>query len=244
MQILPCHLKYRVSGNPIEPVNCSLSILLTQRVHGFNCSALRHANIHRMQIIRNLNPHFYRSRTLFANLHPPFYNGVWFKWRCGVLWPRAVLLCIHDLSHHRVMPPRKGIVKSGNAGNSSKSTVPSSSTPSSTTPGLDTPPPLFPPGSKYPLSLLNERWVKPHLETSPQQTRLVNSYPRIWQQLDVCAQCSWSKLTCRCQKEGWEKPVVDTVYVSLYWGYISLIIFLPATPRQWMVVCSEFKSTQ
>lgn len=177
-------------------------------------------------------------------IHPPFYNGVWFKWRCGVLWPRAVLLCIHDLSHHRVMPPRKGIVKSGNAGNSSKSTVPSSSTPSSTTPGLDTPPPLFPPGSKYPLSLLNERWVKPHLETSPQQTRLVNSYPRIWQQLDVCAQCSWSKLTCRCQKEGWEKPVVDTVYVSLYWGYISLIIFLPATPRQWMVVCSEFKSTQ
>jgi ATP-dependent RNA helicase DHX57 len=55
------------------------------------------------------------------------------------------------------MPPRKGIVKSGNAGNSSKSKgfVPSSST----APGLDTPPPLFPPGSKYPLSLLNERLV-------------------------------------------------------------------------------------
>lgn len=60
------------------------------------------------------------------------------------------------------MPPRKGIVKSGNAGNSSKSkgAVPSSSTPSSAAPGLDTPPPLFPPGSKYPLSLLNERLVK------------------------------------------------------------------------------------
>ena len=57
------------------------------------------------------------------------------------------------------MPPRKGIVKSGNAGNSSKSkgSVPSSSNPSAT--GLDTPPPLFPPGSKYPLSLLNERLV-------------------------------------------------------------------------------------
>ena len=60
------------------------------------------------------------------------------------------------------MPPRKGIVKSGNAGNSSKSKglIPSSLTPSSAAPGLDTPPSLFPPGSKYPLSLLNERLVK------------------------------------------------------------------------------------
>ena len=60
------------------------------------------------------------------------------------------------------MPPRKGIVKSGNAGNSSKSKgiVPSSSAPSTAAPGLDTPPLLFPPGSKYPLSLLNERLVK------------------------------------------------------------------------------------
>ena len=55
------------------------------------------------------------------------------------------------------MPPRKGIVKSGNAGNSSKS---KGVVPSSAAPGLDTPPPLFPPGSKYPLSLLNERLVK------------------------------------------------------------------------------------
>jgi hypothetical protein len=53
------------------------------------------------------------------------------------------------------MPPRKGVVKSGNAGNSSK---PSKE-------GVDVskddgkPPPLFPPGSKYPLSLLQERFV-------------------------------------------------------------------------------------
>ncbi|KAH9486308.1 Putative DEAH-box ATP-dependent helicase [Psilocybe cubensis] len=65
------------------------------------------------------------------------------------------------------MPPKRGIVKSGNAGNSSKSDK--NKTPASTTdtPG---PPPLFPPGSKYPLSILQER----------------------------------------CQKLGWEKPVVDT----------------------------------
>lgn len=51
------------------------------------------------------------------------------------------------------MPPKKGIVKSGNAGNSSKSIK---STP---VPPSDAPPPLFPPGSKYPLSLLQERCV-------------------------------------------------------------------------------------
>ncbi|KAJ3514021.1 hypothetical protein NLJ89_g2611 [Agrocybe chaxingu] len=67
------------------------------------------------------------------------------------------------------MPPKRGIVKSGNAGNSSKSSNqnPASISSASTSTG---PPPLFPPGSKYPLSLLQER----------------------------------------CQKLGWEKPVVDT----------------------------------
>ncbi|KAI0652536.1 P-loop containing nucleoside triphosphate hydrolase protein [Trametes meyenii] len=63
------------------------------------------------------------------------------------------------------MPPKRGIVKSGNAGNSSKSTK-------TAAPSVPAPEdkPLFPPGSKYPLSLLHER----------------------------------------CQKNGWEKPVVDT----------------------------------
>ncbi|PPQ77039.1 hypothetical protein CVT25_014856 [Psilocybe cyanescens] len=65
------------------------------------------------------------------------------------------------------MPPRRGIVKSGNAGNSSKSDKNKADAATTDTPG---PPPLFPPGSKYPLSILQER----------------------------------------CQKLGWEKPVVDT----------------------------------
>ncbi|CCA73631.1 related to helicases [Serendipita indica DSM 11827] len=67
------------------------------------------------------------------------------------------------------MPPRKNIVKSGNAGTSSKGQKPkqddsgSSSAPSG-------PPPLFPPGSKTPLSLLYERcqkngWDKPEVQT-------------------------------------------------------------------------------
>ncbi|KNZ80627.1 Putative DEAH-box ATP-dependent helicase [Termitomyces sp. J132] len=62
------------------------------------------------------------------------------------------------------MPPRKGIVKSGNAGNSSKSnkTLPA--------PVIPEDKPLFPPGYKYPLSLLHERcqklgWEKPSVET-------------------------------------------------------------------------------
>ncbi|KAI0041900.1 P-loop containing nucleoside triphosphate hydrolase protein [Auriscalpium vulgare] len=65
------------------------------------------------------------------------------------------------------MPPRKGIVKSGNAGNSAKPSA--ALAPASTAPDAG-PKPLFPPGSKYPLSLLQER----------------------------------------CQKNGWEKPIVDT----------------------------------
>ncbi|KAI1793062.1 P-loop containing nucleoside triphosphate hydrolase protein [Ganoderma leucocontextum] len=63
------------------------------------------------------------------------------------------------------MPPKRGIVKSGNAGNSSKASKPSPSTPAAPEEKS-----LFPPGSKYPLSLLHER----------------------------------------CQKNGWEKPIVDT----------------------------------
>ncbi|TCD63345.1 hypothetical protein EIP91_005646 [Steccherinum ochraceum] len=65
------------------------------------------------------------------------------------------------------MPPRKGIVKSGNAGNSTK---PSTSKAAVNIPSGNEEKPLFPPGSKYPLSLLHER----------------------------------------CQKNGWEKPIVDT----------------------------------
>ncbi|KZT08749.1 P-loop containing nucleoside triphosphate hydrolase protein [Laetiporus sulphureus 93-53] len=65
------------------------------------------------------------------------------------------------------MPPKRGIVKSGNAGNSSKASKPQDAAPATT---IVEEKPLFPPGSKYPLSLLHER----------------------------------------CQKNGWEKPQVDT----------------------------------
>ncbi|KAK0208634.1 P-loop containing nucleoside triphosphate hydrolase protein [Desarmillaria ectypa] len=70
------------------------------------------------------------------------------------------------------MPPRKGIVKSGNAGNSSKrSDKPNDS--------KDREKSLFPPGSKYPLSLLHER----------------------------------------CQKNGWEKPIVETHQIGASWTF-------------------------
>ena len=63
------------------------------------------------------------------------------------------------------MPPKKGIVQSGNAGNSPKaSKVQKDKTRSAegqTSQTVDKPAPLFPPGFKYPLSLLNERSVKP-----------------------------------------------------------------------------------
>jgi hypothetical protein len=85
------------------------------------------------------------------------------------------------------MPPRKGprnVVKSGNAGNSSKaSPLPSKAAPASDNDKKNDkknenenapparPPPLFPVGYKSPVTLLNER----------------------------------------CQKEGWERPIVDSV---------------------------------
>ncbi|KAF8445690.1 P-loop containing nucleoside triphosphate hydrolase protein [Boletus edulis BED1] len=76
------------------------------------------------------------------------------------------------------MAPRagKGIVRSGNAGNSSKN----SSKPSVPQATSLEDKPLFPPGSKYPLSLLHER----------------------------------------CQKNGWEKPTVDTRQHGDGWTFI------------------------
>ncbi|KAJ3807294.1 P-loop containing nucleoside triphosphate hydrolase protein [Lentinula aff. lateritia] len=79
------------------------------------------------------------------------------------------------------MPPRKGIVKSGNAGNSSKfngkETVTAGRAPEAAASSEKS---LFPPGSKYPASLLHER----------------------------------------CQKNGWEKPIIDTVSVLPYTSVI------------------------
>lgn len=86
------------------------------------------------------------------------------------------------------MPPKKGIVKSGNAGNSTKSTKPSPDIAHN----VDKEKPLFPPGFKYPLSLLNERYDIDNyrgLEAIPVSTLI----------------------TARCQANGWDKPSVDTV---------------------------------
>ncbi|KAG1757846.1 P-loop containing nucleoside triphosphate hydrolase protein [Suillus lakei] len=68
------------------------------------------------------------------------------------------------------MPPRKGIVKTGNAGNSSKINKNSGAGSPSQSADAEQEKPLFPPGSKYPLSLLQERcqksgWDKPTVET-------------------------------------------------------------------------------
>ncbi|KAG1766414.1 P-loop containing nucleoside triphosphate hydrolase protein [Suillus occidentalis] len=68
------------------------------------------------------------------------------------------------------MPPRKGIVKTGNAGNASKTNKNSGAGSPSRSADAEQEKPLFPPGSKYPLSLLQERcqksgWDKPTVET-------------------------------------------------------------------------------
>jgi ATP-dependent RNA helicase DHX57 len=60
------------------------------------------------------------------------------------------------------MPPKRGIVKSGNAGNSSKPSPLPSKSDKNEGDGKkeeEEKKPLFPFGSKYPLSLLSERCV-------------------------------------------------------------------------------------
>ena len=72
------------------------------------------------------------------------------------------------------MAPKRrpqNVVRSGNAGNSSKPTPAKSKADEAVPDGPPRPPPLFPPGYKTPLSMLYEK----------------------------------------CQKAGWEKPLVDTV---------------------------------
>ncbi|KAJ3569724.1 hypothetical protein NP233_g4864 [Leucocoprinus birnbaumii] len=108
------------------------------------------------------------------------------------------------------MRSKKGIVKSGNAGNASKS---STSKALDTTPKPNAESPLFPPGYKYPLSLLHER----------------------------------------CQKEAWEKPVIDTsVPEARHWGAtyalyrfcngMQLHRALPPGPRDyWHELAAEHK---
>ncbi|KZO92472.1 P-loop containing nucleoside triphosphate hydrolase protein [Calocera viscosa TUFC12733] len=78
------------------------------------------------------------------------------------------------------MPPqqRKHIVKSGNAGNSSKGSTTPTKAPEPAKPS-DAPPPLFPPGVKTPLALLYERcqkngWEKPFVDP----VRLQRSHPK------------------------------------------------------------------
>jgi len=61
------------------------------------------------------------------------------------------------------MPPRKGIVKSGNVGNSSKAPNPQNETSNSLASGTEKP--LFPLGSKYPLNLLHERYCNIHFRS-------------------------------------------------------------------------------
>ncbi|KAG8899740.1 hypothetical protein FRC01_010396, partial [Tulasnella sp. 417] len=66
------------------------------------------------------------------------------------------------------MPPKRHIVRHGNAGNSAKASKPKESAESST-PGQPERKMLFPPGSKTPLALLNERcqkngWERPIVE--------------------------------------------------------------------------------
>lgn len=93
-----------------------------------------------------------------ASAHPEKYTGS--RLRCDP----------SRLGNSGSMPPRKGIVQSGNAGNSKKAVPNPAPDKAGPSPKGDQPAPtagdgttgekpLFPPGSKTPLALLNERWL-------------------------------------------------------------------------------------
>ncbi|KAI0713143.1 P-loop containing nucleoside triphosphate hydrolase protein [Cerioporus squamosus] len=144
------------------------------------------------------------------------------------------------------MPPKRGIVKTGNAGNSSKSSKlppPPTSTPEDK--------PLFPPGSKYPLNLLHERcqkngWEKPTVDTR----RNANGY-------------SFSITLSRLNKKTSEREsvrlephppfVMSSVLEARHWGAtyalyrfcngIQLNLVLPPGPREyWNQLAAEHKA--
>ncbi|RDB29375.1 hypothetical protein Hypma_015909 [Hypsizygus marmoreus] len=144
------------------------------------------------------------------------------------------------------MPPRRGIVKSGNAGNSSKvDKAPAVPVPEGEKP-------LFPPGSKYPLSLLHERcqklgWEKPFVDT--------HQTPN-----------GWSFVAClsRISKKTNQKETIrlapnppylrPTSLEARHWGAtyalyrfcngIQLSIVLPPGPRDyWNELAAEHKNS-
>ncbi|KAJ7597434.1 P-loop containing nucleoside triphosphate hydrolase protein [Mycena floridula] len=142
------------------------------------------------------------------------------------------------------MPPRKGIVASGNAGNSSKSKAVEKPVP-------DGEKPLFPPGSKTPLSLLHERcqkngWEKPDVNVRQQGK-----------------QWSFSITLSRVNKKSSEKETVHmaphppylrpTALEARHWGAtyalyrfcngIQLNRVLPQGPRDyWLELVDEQKA--
>lgn len=112
------------------------------------------------------------------------------------------------------MPPRKGIVKTGNAGNSSKTNKNSGAGLPSQSADAEREKPLFPPGSKYPLSLLQERYglcmlfrIRCRSFVALENESRALAYPATSRAAGFKANFPIH----RCQKSGWDKPTVETV---------------------------------
>ncbi|KAG1828430.1 P-loop containing nucleoside triphosphate hydrolase protein [Suillus variegatus] len=100
------------------------------------------------------------------------------------------------------MPPRKGIVKTGNAGNSSKTNKNSGAGLPSQSADAEREKPLFPPGSKSFVALENESRALAYPATSRAAGFKAN-FP-----------------IHRCQKSGWDKPTVETRKHGNDWSFV------------------------
>ncbi|KDQ63105.1 hypothetical protein JAAARDRAFT_119492 [Jaapia argillacea MUCL 33604] len=156
------------------------------------------------------------------------------------------------------MPPKRGIVKSGNAGNSAKSSKVSETAPVPT----DGPKALFPPGYKYPLSLLSERcqkngWEKPHVDTVSRECR--SSSPTQLQRDGYSFVVTLGRLNKKTSEidhvrlEPHPPKLMPTPLEARHWGAtyalyrfcngMQLNMQLPPGPRDyWVELATEHKS--
>ncbi|KAJ7017484.1 P-loop containing nucleoside triphosphate hydrolase protein [Mycena alexandri] len=134
------------------------------------------------------------------------------------------------------MPPRKGIVKSGNAGNSSKDSKPAQKTDLKAPEVVEA---LFPAGFKYPLTLLNERcqkngWEKPIIDTRRQQGGYAFTVT-----ISKLNKKSGQKETTRMEPHPQARHWGAT-YAYIFCNGIQLNRVLPPGPRQyWDILAAE-----
>ncbi|KAI0032148.1 P-loop containing nucleoside triphosphate hydrolase protein [Vararia minispora EC-137] len=151
------------------------------------------------------------------------------------------------------MPPKKGIVRSGNAGNSSKTSKNVQPAQESQKPQKPLAPPLFPAGFKYPLNLLQERCQKNGWQTPEVITRKSGDGYSFVIILSRLVQKSAGQETETVRFEPHPPYICPSTIEARHWGAtyalyrfcngIQLERVLPPGPRDyWKALAAEHKA--